>query len=130
MLSKMKKEPLMVFNDLGPTHVSANAVEGIKECSVFFPPGYGEKPKEVVATVKKRRGRVRYKSINLLLKQFLIYNIFNRKRSTHRKLSQATNKESLQRNRLTKAPLEQQMLRKMEIKMKVMTELIYKMQKK
>lgn len=59
MLSKVKREVVLAFDDLGPTHMSANAVEGAKECTVFFPPGYGEKPKEVVATVKKRRGKVK-----------------------------------------------------------------------
>ncbi|XP_077299977.1 thioredoxin domain-containing protein 3 homolog [Arctopsyche grandis] len=72
MLSKVNREVVLAFDDLGPTHMSTNAVEGAKECAVFFPPGYGEKPKEVVATVKKRRGKVKR------ILSFYMY-IYNRK---------------------------------------------------
>lgn len=49
---------MLEFVELGPTYISPNAVEGAKECSLFFPPGYGEKPKEIVTKVKKKKGKV------------------------------------------------------------------------
>ncbi|CAG9784744.1 unnamed protein product [Diatraea saccharalis] len=40
---------------LGPLHVSTDAVEGRKECSRFFPPGYSEPDKPTKTRSKKKR---------------------------------------------------------------------------